>query len=78
MCAGEIGVVCRWFAMPAVIDELISMTSSKRREAIWPNGLYDREARLRSSHPFSLQVKIPRRMSNSVGESVVENVFSIH
>lgn len=40
MCAGEIGVVCRWFAMPAVIDELISMTSSKRREAIWPNGLY--------------------------------------
>ena len=77
MCVDEVSAFHLFYSSDA-IGEPSSMRSSMKRDAIWANGLYHREASLRSSHPFSLQVKIPRRMSNSVGEFVVENVFSIH
>ena len=54
------------------------MISSMKREVIRLNELHHREGRRRASHPFSLQLKIPRRMNNPVREFVVENVFSIH
>ena len=67
-------IVCHVIVWPS------SMTSYSGREAIWPNDGYRRakEGFELPSHPFSLEVKIPRRMSNSVREFVVENVFSIH
>ena len=67
MCAGEIGVVCRGFALSAVIDAKFD-DKLETRETIWLNGLYHKakEGFALPSHSFSLQLKIPRRMSNAV------------